>query len=442
MKKICLLLLLALPAAAHSQSVLDRVRQKARARVDQKVDQGIEKSLDEAEKAATAPASKKEAAAAAANGTEEGEATPAVEGTGSAPAAAAVSFRSYSRYDFVPCTELVYAEDFGRDAIGEFPLGWGTNNRGEAVTIKGMDGQWLQLFKEGRFLSPYVKGLPANFTFEFDLVLHLPPNEKSTNYPEFTVRLLGMDAGDDKGRKLLNGGADAKVDTRIVFDPFPDDYSHISIFSEEGRMPYFSKERKPLPKLGSYVDKRIHLAVWVQGERLRLWINGEKIYDLPQALPEKASFNRIEFATGGSVYTDEEVGYYVSNIRVAQGAADLRTKLLNEGRFSTTGILFDVDSDKIRPESAGVLGGIAKLLQENPDLRLKIIGHTDADGNAVHNQTLSKLRAAAVVRALNAEYGIAAARLQADGKGAAQPVADNTSREGKAKNRRVEFIKL
>ena len=82
------------------------------------------------------------------------------------------------------------------------------------------------------------------------------------------------------------------------------------------------------------------------------------------------------------------------------------------------------------------------MLKDNPEVKIKIIGHTDADGSNTNNLELSKKRAAAVKNAMLNKYGISSSRIVTDGKGETQPIADNTSAEGKANNRRVEFVKL
>jgi outer membrane protein OmpA-like peptidoglycan-associated protein len=120
----------------------------------------------------------------------------------------------------------------------------------------------------------------------------------------------------------------------------------------------------------------------------------------------------------------------------------MRSKLITEGRLVTNGILFDVNSDKIKPESFGVLQEIAKVLKDAADLKVKIIGHTDNDGDDAKNLDLSKRRAVAVKQTLVTQFGINESRMQTDGKGETAPVADNTTKEGKSKNRRVEFIKM
>ncbi|HTF27580.1 MAG TPA: OmpA family protein, partial [Flavitalea sp.] len=112
-----------------------------------------------------------------------------------------------------------------------------------------------------------------------------------------------------------------------------------------------------------------------------------------------------------------------------------------EGKFSTTGIMFDVNADSIRPESNCVLKELSGILQKNPDIKIKIVGHTDSDGKDAENLELSKKRAAAVKEILIRDFGIDASRMETDGKGETEPVQDNKSKEGKAQNRRVDFIK-
>jgi OOP family OmpA-OmpF porin len=82
------------------------------------------------------------------------------------------------------------------------------------------------------------------------------------------------------------------------------------------------------------------------------------------------------------------------------------------------------------------------VLIENPAVKIKIVGHTDSDGDDAANLALSKERANAVKASLIKEFEIDKSRMETDGKGESEPVAPNTSLEGKAQNRRVDFIKL
>jgi len=132
----------------------------------------------------------------------------------------------------------------------------------------------------------------------------------------------------------------------------------------------------------------------------------------------------------------------ISNMRIAVGAPDTRNKLMTEGKLVTYGIYFDVNKDVVKPESYGTLKEIATILNEVPDVKVKILGHTDADGQDAANLDLSKRRAASVKAELVKSFGVKEDRLETDGMGESQPVAPNDIPVNKALNRRVEFVKL
>jgi outer membrane protein OmpA-like peptidoglycan-associated protein len=174
---------------------------------------------------------------------------------------------------------------------------------------------------------------------------------------------------------------------------------------------------------------------------MRVYLNEEKAFDLPRAFPANKSYSTVLFEIWGNMNNDID-RYLIGNIKFSTGVPDTRNKLITEGKFVTRGILFDVNSDKIKPESFGTLKDIAGVLTENPSVKVNIVGHTDSDGKDADNLTLSKRRAQSVKANLVKNFGIDASRLETDGKGASQPVDNNTTPEGKANNRRVEFIKL
>jgi outer membrane protein OmpA-like peptidoglycan-associated protein len=101
-------------------------------------------------------------------------------------------------------------------------------------------------------------------------------------------------------------------------------------------------------------------------------------------------------------------------------------------------IFFDVNKYDLKPESQVELDKLAALLKENPTLKVQIGGHTDNAGNPADILTLSNNRAKAVVNYL-INNGISAERLSFKGFGETQPVADNNTEEGRAKNRRTEM---
>jgi len=120
----------------------------------------------------------------------------------------------------------------------------------------------------------------------------------------------------------------------------------------------------------------------------------------------------------------------------------MREQLDEMGRIVTHGILFDVNSAKIKGESYKTLQEIGELLQGIPELRLSIEGHTDSDGPDESNMTLSQNRADSVRDCLISAFNINADRLEAKGWGESKPLDTNETAEGKANNRRVELVKL
>ena len=195
-------------------------------------------------------------------------------------------------------------------------------------------------------------------------------------------------------------------------------------------------------QFNSFAGKtKIKASIWRQKQRIRVYINEEKVFDLPRAFAAGKNYNTMLYEIWSGMNNDVD-RYLITNITLAVGAPDTRNKLITEGKFVTHGILFDVNSDKIKPESYGVLKDISGVLNENPDVKVKIVGHTDADGKDADNLALSKRRAEAVKAILISEFKIEASRMETDGKGESQPVDKNDTPEGKANNRRVEFIKM
>jgi outer membrane protein OmpA-like peptidoglycan-associated protein len=176
------------------------------------------------------------------------------------------------------------------------------------------------------------------------------------------------------------------------------------------------------------------MALWVQNGRVRLYINGNRVLDANQVkLPplkgvEDSMWTGVKF-----------VGYRF--VRFTESTPDFSQVISSTGRYVTHGILFDTDSDRIKTESAAVIKSIARGLETNPSLKLEIDGHTDSTGNADHNLELSGRRAEAVKAVLVSQFGVDAARLTTCGEGATQPIDSNDTPQGRAQNRRVEFVR-
>lgn len=350
------------------------------------------------------------------------------------------SLTAYGKFDFIPGEKVIAVEDFSQDEIGDFPAKWNTNGTAELVTIGGQQGKWLKIGPETVLYPEFVTTLPENFTVEFNLACSQPfsyyssmlhvifsplanPAKNFTSWKRFgTNRNNGVEiglhpdaaGGGSMGQKMLTTW----------------DESGSEIIRNQADFEEFNHVNKNMVKV----------SIWRQKTRLRVYINETKIWDIPKAFSATAKYNFLAFRVDG--YHEKSNAYFISNLRVAVGAPDTRHKFLELGKYSTTGIKFDVNSDKIKGESYGTLKDFATVLQENPSVRVKIIGHTDSDGDDASNMVLSKKRADAVKTALNKEFGIDNSRMETEGKGETQPADNNTTPEGKANNRRVEFVKL
>ncbi len=126
---------------------------------------------------------------------------------------------------------------------------------------------------------------------------------------------------------------------------------------------------------------------------------------------------------------------------VVADAAAFASGLKATGHVVVEGIYFDTGKAVVKPESTPALTEVAKLLKADPGLKLWVVGHTDAVGEIGGNLKLAEARAEAVVAALTASHGVAAARLKGYGVGPLAPVASNDSEDGRAKNRRVELVR-
>jgi outer membrane protein OmpA-like peptidoglycan-associated protein len=143
----------------------------------------------------------------------------------------------------------------------------------------------------------------------------------------------------------------------------------------------------------------------------------------------------------GETYSLVIVEKTVMEQEVVADARALLMGLTAEGRAIVEGIYFDFDKAEIKPESEPALKEVAKLLTDNPGLKLYVVGHTDDLGQVSYNLKLSEARAKSVVNYLVNTHGISANRLEAHGVGPFAPVAANDTEEGRAKNRRVEIVK-
>ncbi len=351
---------------------------------------------------------------------------PPTTDTAVKPSTGQPSLQTYSKYDFIPGEKVIFFDDFTQDSIGDFPALWNTNGSGEVVSTNLFPGRWMQFVSRDAIWTDALLDLPDNYTIEFDII---PINGTEGGMGGYGIRLLQS----INAKAFDHGSVPGKAGLYFFCEYFgrPGYRTYINGEAGQGLALNGHKEDK---QFYQKENQNYHIAIWVQKARVRIYVNENKLFDLPRAFPvASVKMDRIRFEDGAAL---------VSNVRIAVGAPDLRNKLLTEGKIVSYGIYFDVNKDVVKPESYGSLKEIATVLQENAGVRVKVVGHTDADGSDASNLDLSKRRAAAVKNELVNSFGIDPSRIETDGKGETQPVAPNNTTANKALNRRVEFIRL
>lgn len=330
----------------------------------------------------------------------------------------------YSRYDFVPGSQVIFYDDFSDTDVGEFPVKWhlkgpreGRNNAVEVVEYQGK--RWMRSrpareddqSSSTQYLRLKTAGdLPPKFTLEFDAVLGWSKYEDSS--ARYFVYLLKPDAdwpGTDSPRTGM-----------------------LAFHGQEGRS---ANTQTAIAKLD---NKPHHIAISVNGSFVKAWVDHERVINDPDGIERPIALLGLGMVSAGGTSSERVM---ITNVRLAAGGKDIKAALETDGRIVTHGILFDTGSDRLKGESLPTLKMILGLLQADPQLRFAVEGHTDDQGGKAVNQPLSERRAASV-RAWLLAKGIAAERLRASGHGDSRPIDKNSSAEGRANNRRVEFVKF
>jgi outer membrane protein OmpA-like peptidoglycan-associated protein len=415
-----LLFCLWIEVTAQIINVPNRIENKVVNRVNRKIDRGIDKGLDAIEDSLTLN-NKKSATPETQKNNPKNTGTTTTAAGSKGDAKQDQSLQSYSNYDFVPGDKVLLYEDFSQDAVGDFPALWTTNKSGEINTLNVSPGNWLNLnATEGNwwFLKPIE--FPKNFIVEFDIV----PKKAGGRYA------VGVAIYGENGFKEMSDPYSCK--TGLIVNVAKTGWETQGL---KAGSPKIAGNSQLKPVLEEKVN---HVIIWVQNRRVRIYHQGEKVLDMPTNLYEDSKFTRLAF----QLYRGASCSSYITNVKITTASPDTRNKLLTEGKLVTYGIYFDVNKDIVKPESYGTLNDIAKILNEVPDVKVKIVGHTDADGADAANLDLSKRRAASVKNELVKSFNVNGDRLITDGLGESQPVAPNDTPSNKAMNRRVEFIKM
>jgi outer membrane protein OmpA-like peptidoglycan-associated protein len=330
---------------------------------------------------------------------------PKPDSSKTAPAAAksnstaseADTSKAFVNYDFVPGDKVLFAEDFSNDKVGDLPSRVKVESGNwEVASYKGQ--RFLRASGSGDIMIPLPSTLPQKATIEMDLIHSWGLSPSIMFVP---------DQGDQR-------------------------HTHQSVFvGSTGGIGEFSSQPT------ENKDKELyHVRLMLDGEHAKVYEDGKRVANVPTA--------KLGRANGVWVHAraSNNEPFYITNIRIAESNTSLFDALNASGRVATHGILFDVNSDHIRPESAPTLLEIADMLKAHSDLKLTIEGHTDNTGDPAANQALSERRAASVKSALVSNYGIDASRLATKGFGASKPAASNDTAEGRQQNRRVELVKM
>jgi len=396
----------------------DAAKNAVERRVEQKAEEVTEKAMDKAEESVTKEDKNKKSA----SNEEEEEGAIVTEEKGENMAAnTSQKLTGTSQYDFVPGDQILFYDDFSQDAIGDFPALWTTNGSGEVKSVNIAPGKWFHMNGEDAVYC-YTREIdfPDNFIVEFDII----PDEKYQYGIQFTLYQENADDPKEMNDDLYPGEAGLHVD--LGYDRW----------DTKGYKETQDWLTGQATKNTVVREKENHVILWVQKRRVRIYHQNAKVLDMPTNIYPNVKFNRMRFS-GWDRYSAP----YVSNLKITTASPDTRSKLITEGKLVTYGITFDVNKADVKPESFGTLKSIADVLKENGPVRVKIVGHTDSDGDDAKNLELSLRRAQSVKNELIGPFGIDASRIETEGAGETTPVAPNDTPANKALNRRVEFVK-
>lgn len=321
---------------------------------------------------------------------------------------------NWAKYDFVPGTDIIFEDNQEGEQNGEFPSKW--DLAAGVVENAEFDGSNVIYFREiGNTggITPLIKDggpdyLPEEFTIEFDCYF-----EKDVFSQRYYVVFYELKKQKRALERLIISVNEAQWGTHDTKGSYPG-AARSNI--EKGRSMWR------------------HIAISFNKRALKVYMDDARLLNIP---------NITDNPTGLTLGTtsQREKNYFVKNIRIAKGAVPLYDKVLTDGKFITTGIKFDVNKATIKAESMGTINYVVKMMNDNPTLNFTVEGHTDSDGADAANLTLSEARAKAI-RDKMVELGIDPSRLKTKGWGESKPMTGNDTPEGKAQNRRVEFVKF
>jgi len=305
---------------------------------------------------------------------------------------------SNAQSDFVPGANVIFQDDFSRDALGDFPAKWNTSGEGQVVEIEGAPGKWLKVSQPSAVSPILKKSLPENCTIEFDL--YLKPTTGVAPHIMFGLTSLSNVSTGDVYRKRIS----VKLER----------------YNKAGNIVYGKNVQKLGEKkfsLEGFIERLLHVSISINKTRLRVYLDGEKVVDLPKLMTP--DYRKNFFVASSVVLPDPEESVYISNVRIAEGTIDARSvlikQLLQEGSVVTGDIQFSEQGDDITTQSAALVDELGQAMQQDPNLDVQInMGH-GAD-NSIINKDALKLRAESIKAYLVSKFKIKKDRIITDAK--------------------------
>jgi Outer membrane protein and related peptidoglycan-associated (lipo)proteins len=334
---------------------------------------------------------------------------------------------TYEQTDFVPGAVAFFEDNLQNEQMGEFPSKWDLIEGSTDVAI--MKGKKCIHFEPGTRIEPLMTNqqsyIPDVFTLEFDFWMNDPKTEMSNCY-----ELEFLDADGHDVYEIRIGESYSKLEVTCRFISTTGDWRD----SGGGKTWEMKK------------NDWSHFAMSFNKRALKIYINNKRVINIPNC--KSAVRMKIHQAEWGGFHGNKN---YMTNFRYAKGAMELYEQKVTDmsavekaiaetGKFVTNNILFETGKATLKPESMEEIQKVADYMKKNPSARFEVQGHTDNQGSDAVNDPLSQQRAQAVVDALE-KLGCDPFNMRAVGKGSHEPVADNATEDGRAKNRRVEFIK-
>ena len=417
MKKLVAILVIAAACStsANAQGWLGKLKDKAvekvKSKVENKVDKAVDSTMDDVLDGKKS--SKKSGKKSKNDNAEEED-----------------DSKTTTSSDFKRGSVVMFEDDVKAEQVGEFPSKWDLFQG--TVETKTLGGVKAINLTDNAQIQPLIKEkgayLPEEFTIEYDFYYWESKDDIGMNDLKLILAVT-KDRSEFPGEGFDSGDLTAFVLKHGVYDT--QEHSYTFNGNKEGGFDY------------SFKKGWNHVALSFNKRALKVYFNDKRVVNLPRVNQPTWICFQVPF---------EYINLtFIRNVVIAKGAVALYDRneqsmtavekaIAETGKFVTNNILFDTGKATLKQESMIEIMKVADYMKKNPTARFEVQGHTDNQGSDKIHDPLSQQRAEAIVKALEG-LGVDGFNLRAVGKGSHEPVADNKTEAGRAKNRRVEFIK-